>query len=47
MTTNPKNASTIDKLDRKRVVFQTPNTQKKSNKKQQRISYSLNYSPRA
>ena len=30
-TTNPKNASTRDKLDRKKVVCQTPNT-KKSNK---------------
>ena len=39
-TTNPKNASTRDKLDRKKVVCQTPNT-KKTNMKQQRIPYSL------
>ena len=39
-TTNPKNASTRDKLDRKKVVFQTPNTTK-TNMKQQRIPYSL------
>ena len=34
-TTNPKNASTRDKLDRKKVVCQTPNTT--TNMKQQRI----------
>ena len=39
-TTNPKNASTRDKLDRKKVVCQTPNTTK-TNMKQQRIPYSL------
>ena len=39
-TTNPKNANTRDKLERKKVVCQTPNT-KKTNMKQQRIPYSL------
>ena len=39
-TTNPKNARTRDKLDRKKVVCQTPN-KTKTNMKQQRIPYSL------
>ena len=40
-TTNPNNASTRDKLDRKQVVFQTPKRKTTRNKKQQRIRHSI------
>ena len=40
-TTNPNNVGTRDKLDRKKVVFQTPKRKTTRNKKQRRIRHSI------
>ena len=40
-TAHPNNAGTRDKLDRKKVVFQTPKRKTTRNKKQRRIRHSI------